>query len=220
MPDMRLTWCPPRHEARGPQPAHYALRPAGQPPPVSAGDQDGPNRRRHDWPDPLHGRNRHVQMGPAGLCRWSGTSVTRRSAPQQVEPHFAWSGKLCGHLRLSRGRPGRRRHPHERQIRTGVRWFSSRLLPYFAAVRGPGPLGSGFRIMLLTWVELWGFEPQTSCMPYSANTSTAVHLCRSPSQGVRTSPPESRGGCCTFVLCGPGHPHCELSGLTRGLARG
>jgi hypothetical protein len=53
-------------------------------------------------------------------------------------------------------------------------------------------VGSGFRIMLLTWVELWGFEPQTSCMPYSGNTSTEVHLCRSVSQDVPRSPPESR----------------------------
>jgi hypothetical protein len=41
-------------------------------------------------------------------------------------------------------------------------------------------------------VELWGFEPQTSCMPCSGNTSTAVHLCRSQSRSVRTSPPGFR----------------------------
>jgi len=37
---------------------------------------------------------------------------------------------------------------------------------------------------LVKRVELWGFEPQTSCMPSSGRTSTAVHPCRSPSQGV------------------------------------
>jgi hypothetical protein len=61
-------------------------------------------------------------------------------------------------------------------------------------------------------VELWGFEPQTSCMPYSGNTSTAVYLCRSPSQGVPTSPPGIQAGCCTFVLYVPGRRHHEPSG--------
>jgi hypothetical protein len=41
-------------------------------------------------------------------------------------------------------------------------------------------------------VELWGFEPQTSCMPSAGSPSTGAHLCRSPSRGVRTSSPESR----------------------------
>ena len=62
-------------------------------------------------------------------------------------------------------------------------------------------------------VELWGFEPQTSCMPYSGNTSTEVHLCRLPSQNVRISPPESRPvavlSCCTV----PSVHRCKLSGL-------
>jgi hypothetical protein len=38
-------------------------------------------------------------------------------------------------------------------------------------------------------------------MPYNGTMSTAVHLCRSPCQDVRTSPPESRPvavlSCCT-----------------------
>src|ERR1039457_1716934 len=63
-------------------------------------------------------------------------------------------------------------------------------------------------------VELWGFEPQTSCMPYKGTTSTAVHLCRSASHDVRCSPPESRPvavlSCCTVPSL---HP-CELSGLS------
>jgi len=57
------------------------------------------------------------------------------------------------------------------------------------------------RIPRLSCVELRGFEPRTSCMPPSGRTSTAVHTCRSPSQDVRTSPPESRPvavlSCCT-----------------------
>jgi hypothetical protein len=50
-------------------------------------------------------------------------------------------------------------------------------------------------------VELRGLEPLASCMPCSGNTSTVVHLCRSPSQDVPLSPPESRPvavlSCCT-----------------------
>jgi hypothetical protein len=53
-------------------------------------------------------------------------------------------------------------------------------------------------------VELRGFEPRTSCMPSAGSTSTAVHLCRSPSQAVRISPPGSRPvavlSCCTGQL--------------------
>ena len=41
---------------------------------------------------------------------------------------------------------------------------SARIAPR-SAPPGPGVHRLGVRIMLLTWVELWGFEPQTSCMP-------------------------------------------------------
>src|ERR1017187_2607879 len=34
-------------------------------------------------------------------------------------------------------------------------------------------LGSGFRIIPLNWVELWGFEPQTSCMPCKSGNPPA-----------------------------------------------
>jgi hypothetical protein len=61
--------------------------------------------------------------------------------------------------------------------------------------------GSGFRIMSLTWVELWGFEPQTSCMPSSGNPSTRVHSRRPQSRSVHPGPPASRPvavlPCCT-----------------------
>ena len=57
-----------------------------------------------------------------------------------------------------RSRPGRRRHPHGLQIRTGVRCFSLRLLLYFAAVRAPGTVGSGFRIILLSWGRAMGIR--------------------------------------------------------------
>jgi len=39
-----------------------------------------------------------------------------------------------------------------------------------------------FEFKPLTWdVELWGFEPQTSCMPSAGSPSTRVHPRRSPS---------------------------------------
>jgi hypothetical protein len=48
-----------------------------------------------------------------------------------------------------------------------------------------------FEFTYLSWVELRGFEPLTSCMPSTGRQSTAVRLCRSPSQRVRTSPVRS-----------------------------
>ena len=43
-----------------------------------AGDLRRPGGAWHDWPDPLHGRNRHIQMDLAEPCRWGVTSLTRR----------------------------------------------------------------------------------------------------------------------------------------------
>jgi hypothetical protein len=40
-------------------------------------------------------------------------------------------------------------------------------------------------------VELWGFEPQTSCMPSAGRTSARVHRRRSPSPSVSGCPPLS-----------------------------
>jgi hypothetical protein len=48
-----------------------------------------------------------------------------------------------------------------------------------------------FEFIYLTWVELRGFEPLTSCMPSTGSTSTTVRLCRSPSQSVHTGPARS-----------------------------
>ena len=48
-----------------------------------------------------------------------------------------------------------------------------------------------FEFIDLTWVELRGFEPLTSCMPSAGSTSTRVCPRRSPSQSVRTGPAES-----------------------------
>jgi hypothetical protein len=83
----------------------------------------------------------------------------------------------------------------------GVRDLTPLLLRYFTAVQASKSLGSGFRIMFLTCVELRGFEPRTSCMPSSGNPSTVVHQRRSPSLQVPSSPPGSRHvavlRCCT-----------------------
>ena len=65
-----------------------------------------------------------------------------------------------------------------------------------------------FEFISLTWVELRGFEPLTSCMPSAGSTSTAVRLCRSPSQEVRTRPVKSAPvavlSCCTGQPARPG----------------
>jgi hypothetical protein len=58
-----------------------------------------------------------------------------------------------------------------------------------------------FEFISLTWVELRGFEPLTSCMPSTGRTSTSVYRRRSPSQSVYASPARSAPvavfSCCT-----------------------
>jgi hypothetical protein len=58
-----------------------------------------------------------------------------------------------------------------------------------------------FEFISLTWGGATGFEPRTSCMPSAGSTSTAVRLCRSPSQEVRARPVKSAPvavlSCCT-----------------------
>jgi hypothetical protein len=65
-----------------------------------------------------------------------------------------------------------------------------------------------FEFICLTWVELRGFERRTSCMPSAGSTSTAVRLCRSPSQEVRARPVKSAPvavlSCCTGQPARPG----------------
>jgi len=51
-------------------------------------------------------------------------------------------------------------------------------------------------------VELWGFEPQTSCMPSAGNPSTGVHHRRSPSRSMHSSPPKS-GQVAVLPCCTP-----------------
>ena len=40
------------------------------------------------------------------------------------------------------------------------------------------PSDQDFDFASMTWVELWGFEPQTSCMPYKLRPSPHVAVCR------------------------------------------
>ena len=72
-------------------------------------------------------------------------------------------------------------------------------------------VSGGLRISnlpILPGVELRGFEPRTSCMPSAGSTSTAVRLCRSPSQEVRARPVKSAPvavlSCCTGQPARPG----------------
>ena len=64
-------------------------------------------------------------------------------------------------------------------------------LLYFAAVQGPELWAQNFEFISLTWVELRGFEPRTSCMPSVDRPSTAVCRGRSPSLSVCRSPARS-----------------------------
>ena len=69
------------------------------------------------------------------------------------------------------------------------------------AILEPILMAPDLRSDLVFLVELWGFEPQTSCMPSSGNPSTRVSLCRSPPSRVHSGPPASRPvavlSCCT-----------------------
>src|ERR1035441_6333427 len=119
------------------------------------------------------------------------TSLTRRPAPQQEEPRFARSDALCAYYRLEL-QPTRLPPPsHGQQIRTCVRYFSSRLLLYFAAVQAPGALGSGFRIMVLTWGGAMGIR-----------TPDLLHAMRIRSVDLRRT--ESSGEPPTCGNCLPG----------------
>jgi hypothetical protein len=128
--------------------------------------------------------------------------------PQQARPPRGRSNTPV-FLPISVESPG---HNQRRQARQIVQAIPEAQQPGVATASRPSAvvlgcptrlpsLYSGFRIIPLNWVELWEFEPQTSCIPYSGNTSTRVHRRRSPSQDVRISPPESRPvailSCCT-----------------------
>src|ERR1022692_4294088 len=82
------------------------------------------------------------------------TSLTRRSAPQQEEPRFAWSGELCGYLRLgpqpARQRPSSARTPDPN--------WRAMVFAAAAAVQGLGTMWSDFRIIVFDRVWSYGIR--------------------------------------------------------------
>jgi hypothetical protein len=88
--------------------------------------------------------------------------------------------------------------PATRSLRHG--WSDSQLPVDLAPPKAPQRPSAhrfGARNPSLTWVELSGLEPLTSCMPSGGSTSTRVHLCRSLSSCVPARPPLS---VCVAVL--------------------
>jgi hypothetical protein len=83
-------------------------------------------------------------------------------------------------------------------IRTGVRFAGCGTLLLY---RDPKPWDRTFGFMALTWVELWGFEPQTSCMPWNAGPFTTARD-RSPATGLSWPFVQKRSAAFTRVHCG------------------
>src|ERR1017187_6059405 len=98
----------------------------------------------------------NMQIGPAGPCRRGHLGGTSAGAAGRGGPF--WPGQAHSAVISGSGPTGQATalHPHGRQIRTGVRYFSQRLLLYFAAVRGPGTLRPDFRIIVLELVWSYG----------------------------------------------------------------
>jgi hypothetical protein len=103
------------------------------------------------------------------------------------------------------------------------RWSGGQLPADLAPQNAPQAgtlIRSVFENLLLTWVELSGLEPLTSCMPSGGSTSTRVHPRRSPSSPVPARPPLSMYvavlPCCTAPLSGGGTSRARDKGLTSG----
>ena len=148
----------------------------------------------NDWPDLLHRR----QESPAKMpdaphkCKW------QRSRQKNVLPGQALRVRL--RVQLQQGHPShsaRRR----RQIPAGEKYIVLPCCCILLLYKAGELRAQVFEFICLTWVELRGFEPRTSCMPSAGSTSTAVRLCRSPSQEVRARPVKSAPvavlSCCT-----------------------
>jgi hypothetical protein len=150
-----------------------------------------------------------VQIGPALPRRRGHLAGTSAGAPRRGARFYL---VIAGHAHFAvisgSGETGEAaaRHRHGHQIRTGVRWFSLRRLLYFAAVRAPGTVGSGFRIMLLTCGGAMGIRT-----PDLLHAIQRHYVHPRPSVQVTVSgrPHQSSGiqaGCCTFVLYGSEPP--------------
>jgi hypothetical protein len=152
-------------------------------------------RRRQSWPDPLRRR----QESPAQT----------RNAPapvQSVKGVGEGTFFLVRTLRVRLGVRFQRAVPpappgagaRSRLAKRDIVLLRCCILLLYKAL---GLWAQDFEFICLTWVELRGFEPLTSCMPSAGSTSTAVRLCRSPSQEVRARPVRSAPvavlSCCT-----------------------
>jgi hypothetical protein len=132
-------------------------------------------------------------------CKWQ-RSRQRNILPGQGAPSPSWGAASTGHTSSL----ARRRSQIPAADRAIVLLRCCILLLYQALEL----LARDFEFTCLTWVELRGFEPLTSCMPSTGSTSTAVRLCRSPSQEVRARPVKSAPvavlSCCTGQPARPG----------------
>jgi hypothetical protein len=136
-------------------------------------------RRKQSWPDPLRRRQespakRHHATAPVqGSERWE-----RNVLPGQGILGPSWHTPSASHA----SNPALCRD----QITADGQALRAAALLYLAAVKARERWAQDFEFTCLTWGGAKGFEPLTSCMPSAGSTSTAVRLCRSPSQGVRS----------------------------------
>ncbi len=152
-------------------------------------------RQRYSRRDPLRQR----QESPAKSAPRTGTSAgvkgvgKRNVLPGQGAPDPSWRAASAGHA----SSPAWCRSP----LPASGQAHCAAALLYLLLYQTLELRTQDFEFISLTWVELRGFEPRTSCMPSAGSTSTAVRLCRSPSQEVRArrvkSAPVAVLSCCT-----------------------
>ena len=158
-------------------------------------------------------RKLHAQPNGLTVCK-CGNSQARIRAPRPPERHWGqvvtkvkdeepilFTALEAAQAPPTHG-PCQQRPAQEKAWPEGACELScARYCCIFAAV----PRTRIFELCLLP-VELWGFEPQTSCMPSSGNSSTRVRSRRSPSRKVHPGPPASRPvavlPCCTVQPAG------------------
>jgi hypothetical protein len=128
-----------------------------------------------------------------GTCKWGlravpmgATPLTRRLRHRRKSLVLPGQPNLGLYPAQTAAGPGRRLHPHGLQIRTGVRCFSLRLLLYFAAVPGPGTMGSGFRIIVFELV--WSYGDSNPGPLACHAVATRPQKCICAGHRLRTSP--------------------------------
>ncbi len=141
------------------------------------------------------------------------TSPAPRPAPPEERAPFAWSGALCGYLRL--GRQPARRPP---DIRTDSRSelacdaFRSGCCCTLLLYQALEPCGQAFELWHLSWGGAMGIR--TPDLLHAIQLQR-VHPRPSPQVTVSGRPHESAGiqaGCCTFVLYRSRQQRCILRG--------